>query len=220
MECPNRWTRVTLIPMLLLIGWSGCTDPGKPLTAGVPTVTNAASSAPQVTFQDARKDVAGSAEIAEPIGAESRQETGEPISVSRRPEPIYDSSTPGRLLIANAVKQAQRDHKRVLIEWGFNTCGWCVRLHDTFKNDPLVQPLIAEKFVLVLVDSTANGALLREYGGRDRQYSFPHLTILDDQGKVLTNQNTEPLEKGSAHDPMVVAQFLMKWSAPKAAGSD
>lgn len=118
-------------------------------------------------------------------------------------------------MIAKAVRQAQRDHKRVLIEWGFNTCSWCVWLHHTFKNDPLVQPIVHEEFVLVLVDSTSNGELLREYGGQDRQYSFPHLTVLDENGRVLTNQNTEPLEKGKGHDPEVVADFLKKWSLEK-----
>lgn len=130
-------------------------------------------------------------------------------------EPIYETQTPGVDLIKNAIRKAQRDHKRVLIEWGFNSCIWCVRLHEVFKKDAQVQPLVYEEYVLVLVDSTTNGELLREYGGQDRRYSFPHLTILDETGKVITNQNTEPLEKGDGHDPKVVAEFLTKWAAPK-----
>ncbi len=46
------------------------------------------------------------------------------------------------------------------------------------------------------MDSGPNKTLMLEYGGKDRQYSFPHLTVLDEQGKVLTNQERGSLEEG------------------------
>jgi thioredoxin-related protein len=214
MARPVAWCRCAMIPVLIILGGMiGCADSGKPSPPGSETGTTA-SSAPSVVPSTYEKVEATDTVTAakEPIG-ESPQQAAEQTKPKR--EPIYDTQTPGRELIDKAIKQAQRDHKRVLIEWGFNTCIWCVRLHDTFKKDALVQPLIHEEFVLVLIDSTENGELMREYGGKDRRYSFPHLTVLDAQGEMLTNQNTEPLEKGSAHDPQVVAEFLTKWSAPK-----
>jgi thiol-disulfide isomerase/thioredoxin len=42
----------------------------------------------------------------------------------------------------------------------------------------------------------------------------PYLTILDADGKVVLNQATGPLEKGSAHDPAMVLEVLSKWVAP------
>lgn len=207
--------RTKMFSTLLLCCLVGCADSTKPTQSGPgvgPAGGSVSSASPSAT---ANEEPTGSVTVAKEATEDVLLATTEPIPPKPQREPIYDSKMLGKELIDKAVKQAQRDHKRVLIEWGFNTCSWCVRLHDTFKKDPLVQPLIAEEFVLVLVDSTANDALLREYGGKDRQYSFPHLTVLDDQGEVLTNQNTEPLEKGSAHDPKVVAEFLTKWSAPK-----
>lgn len=207
--------RTKIVSSLLLCCLVGCADSTKATQSGSAAVpSGGAVSSAQQTAKAIEEPIRSVTVAKEPAGDVSLGTT-EPISPKPQREPIYDSKTPGKELIAKAVKQAQRDHKRVMIEWGFNTCSWCVRLHDTFKKDPLVQPLIAEEFVLVLVDSTANGALLREYGGKDRQYSFPHLTLLDDKGEVLTNQNTEPLEKDSGHDPKVVAEFLTKWSAPK-----
>ncbi|MDB5348411.1 MAG: dsbH 2 [Schlesneria sp.] len=206
--------RKAMIPVLIILGGMiGCADSGKPSPPGSATGTTTSSSAPSVgpsTY--AKVETTDTVTTAKEPTGDSPQQAAEQ---KPKREPIYDTQTPGRELIDKAIKQAQRDHKRVLIEWGFNTCIWCVRLHDTFKKDALVQPLIHEEFVLVLVDSTENGELMREYGGKDRQYSFPHLTVLDDHGEVLTNQNTEPLEKGSAHDPKVVAEFLTKWAAPK-----
>ncbi len=128
---------------------------------------------------------------------------------------IYQTDISGKDLIAAAVRKAQRDHKHILIEWGGNWCGWCHRLHDVFLKDEVVRPIVFEEFELVLIDSNTNQELLREYGGKDRQFSYPHLTILDAEGKVLTNQNTEPLEEGRGHSSKVVAEFLSKWKPGK-----
>lgn len=130
-------------------------------------------------------------------------------------EPIYDTETSGEELIAVALRRAQRDHKHVLVEWGGNWCGWCYKLHDVFANNKDVQPIVYEEYELVLIDSNSNQDLMREYGGQDRQFSYPHLTVLDATGQVLTNQNTEPLEEGPAHNPQVVAEFLRKWTPEK-----
>jgi hypothetical protein len=135
-------------------------------------------------------------------------------STTRRPG-IYDSTIPPDRLIAQAVEQAKQGHKRVLIEWGFNSCVWCVRLHETFHNDALVHPILEQNYILVLIDGPANLELLQHYGGKDRNYSYPHLTVLDESGEVVTNQNTEPLEEGKGHSPQAVADFLTKWQPSK-----
>ena len=130
-------------------------------------------------------------------------------------EPIYVEEANGKELIAAALKKAQRDHKHVLIEWGGNWCGWCYKLHDVFHNDTDVRPIVHEEFELVLIDSGKNEDLMREYGGQEHQYSFPHLTVLDEQGAVLTNQETGSLEEGPKHDPKLVSQFLRTWIPEK-----
>jgi thiol-disulfide isomerase/thioredoxin len=104
----------------------------------------------------------------------------------------------------------------VLIEWGGNWCGWCYKLHDVFHNDELVHPIVAEEYELVLVDSRSNDELMRGYGGNDTQFAYPHLTVLDAQGKVLANQETGSLEIGPKHDPQKVASFLKQWQPEKA----
>lgn len=130
-------------------------------------------------------------------------------------EPIYIEESNGKELIAAALKRAQRDHKHVLIEWGGNWCGWCYKLHDVFHKDSTVHPIIHEEYELVLIDQGKNKELMLEYGGADRQYSFPHLTVLDAGGAVLTNQETGSLEIGPKHDPKLVAEFLQKWMPEK-----
>jgi len=132
-------------------------------------------------------------------------------STKAKRDPIYLEEANGKELIAAALQKAKQDHKHVLIEWGGNWCGWCYKLHDVFHHDETVHPIVAEQFELVLIDNRENRDLMLEYGGKDRQYSFPHLTILDWDGRVLVNQETGSLEDGPRHDPKLVSDFLAKW---------
>ena len=67
----------------------------------------------------------------------------------------------------------------------------------------------------MLIDQGKNLDLMHEYGGKDRQYSYPHLTILDWDGKVLTNEKTDPLEEGARHSPQLVSTLLKAWTPAK-----
>lgn len=145
--------------------------------------------------------------------AESTNAEKPPAKPKRNP--IYDEKANAQELIAKAVGRAKRDHKQVLIEWGGNWCGWCHLLHDTFTKVPAVAKIVYEEYELVLIDSNSNQELLKEYAGKHQVRGFPHLTVLDAEGKVLTNQDTEPLEKGKGHDPEAVTKFLSEWTLPK-----
>lgn len=125
---------------------------------------------------------------------------------------IYDPLANGEELIAKALERARLRDTHVLIEWGGNWCGWCHKLHHEFNQNELIQPLVAEEFELVLIDAGENQELLKKYGGEDADFAYPHLTVLNADGKVLTNQETGSLEIGPRHDPEKVAAFLKKWS--------
>jgi thioredoxin-related protein len=128
---------------------------------------------------------------------------------------IYDETANAQELIAKAVRQAKRDHKHVLIEWGGNWCGWCHLLHDCFTKVPEVSKIVHEEYVLVLIDSNSNSDLMKQYAQDHPIAGFPHLTVLNEEGTVLKNQDTEPLEKGKGHDPERVVTFLSEYMAPK-----
>lgn len=177
-------------------------------TSDASPVTDAAAS-PAEPMPVASQPVPASAP------AEAAAAPDAPKTTKAAREPIYIEESNGKELIAAALKRAQRDHKHVLIEWGGNWCGWCYKLHDVFHKDAVVHPIIHEEYELVLIDQGKNKELMLEYGGADRQYSFPHLTVLDASGAVLTNQETGSLEIGPKHDPKLVAEFLQKWMPEK-----
>jgi hypothetical protein len=94
-------------------------------------------------------------------------------------------------------------------------CGWCYLLHDVVtQNEPLAA-IAKNGFVLVLVDIDTNQQLFHQYVPKDAQRGFPHLTVLDADGKVLKNQETDALEDGPKYDLGKVRAFLAHWSPPR-----
>jgi thioredoxin-related protein len=182
-----------------------------------PATTTVEIQTPQLSAATIPENVTSATAPENAVVATPTEDSAQVVPSPSKPkrEPIYVEEANGKELIAAALRKAQRDHKHVLIEWGGNWCGWCYKLHDVFHNDTDVRPIVHEEFELVLIDSGKNKDLMLEYGGKDREYSFPHLTVLDEQGAVLTNQETGSLEEGPKHDPKLVSQFLRTWIPEK-----
>ncbi len=132
---------------------------------------------------------------------------------AQRP-PVYDEQADAGKDIAAALARAQKDNKRVLIQWGANWCGWCKLLHDTFTSDAEVKKELLYEYEVVYVDvgkMDKNMELAARYGAELK--GIPFLTVLDGGGQVLANQETGSLEQGKAHDPKKVLAFLSQHRA-------
>jgi thiol:disulfide interchange protein len=132
---------------------------------------------------------------------------------------IYDVKADAHQQITEALAKAKPGHKRVLLKFGANWCGWCHRLHRLFEKDPQIAALLKEKYVVVLVDVDQghNADVVKEYGNPTR-LGLPVLVVLDEDGKMLTTQDTGKLEEGDHHSPEKVLAFLKEWQ-PKAAAA-
>ena len=138
--------------------------------------------------------------------------------------PLYDTQADARSQVAAAVARAGRDNTRVLVMFGFNSCGWCHKLHALFKSDPKVRKVLGDEYALVMVDTSAPRAdeLLDECKAAlspdelKKGVGYPFLAVLDASGKVVTAQRTDPLEEGDHHEPKRVHDFLAKWVATPA----
>ena len=128
---------------------------------------------------------------------------------------IYDENADARKQIAASLANAKRENRRVLIQWGANWCPWCHILHDFFDKNKDVKRKLQYEYDVVLVDigrMNKNIDLAKEYGAELK--GVPYLTVLGADGKPLANQETGVLEKGPAHDPKKVMDFLTKHQAP------
>jgi thioredoxin-related protein len=165
------------------------------------------------------RSIAAALLLAIPAVATAQEPRGEAKKATR--PSIYDAKADALEQVKAATALARRDARRVLVMFGGDWCGWCHKLHGLFASDRSIRELLAEEYVLVMVDTKAPNAdaLLAECRGDLEGVGYPFLAVLDGQGKVVTRQKTDPLEEGDHHDPARVKSFLEKWAAPRVAAS-
>jgi thiol-disulfide isomerase/thioredoxin len=129
-------------------------------------------------------------------------------------KPVYDEKADAKVQLETALAAAKKENRRVLIQWGGNWCSWCVLLHDRFKSDPELAKKLHYEYDVVFIDIGKNDKNLdlAEKYSADLKKGVPYLTVLDADGKVLTNQPTDPFETKDGdkkgHDPKKLLEFL------------
>lgn len=118
--------------------------------------------------------------------------------------------------ISNAIAKATRENKRIILDVGGEWCGWCHKLDEFFATNADAKKLLKEHYVVVKVNfspENKNEAFLSKY---PTIKGYPHLFVLEKDGKFLHSQDTGELETGPAHDAAKVIPFLRRWVLPKA----
>ncbi len=129
---------------------------------------------------------------------------------------IYDESAEGSKQIADALIQARKEHKQVLLQFGANWCGWCHKLHKLFETNKDIAKELEEGYVVVLID--VNGEHNKDVDtkyGQPTRFGLPSIVVLDADGQQLTAQDTGKLEEGDHHSPDKVMAFLKKCGPKK-----
>ena len=125
--------------------------------------------------------------------------------------PKFDPKRDAAKDIADAIKLAQKTKKRILLDVGGEWCGWCHKLDKFFIENKEAANILKERYILVKVNyspENKNEAVLSKYPAIK---GYPHLFVLDKDGKLLHSQDTGLLETGDHHDPDKVIPFLKKW---------
>jgi thioredoxin-related protein len=126
----------------------------------------------------------------------------------------YDPKRDAAHDIQDAIAEAQRNHKRILLEVGGLWCSWCHTLDNFFATHTDLLALRDRSFVTVKInfsEENENKEVLSRYGPVE---SYPHIFILDSEGKLLLSQDTGVLESGKSYDLEKLTSFLKQWSPP------
>ena len=132
------------------------------------------------------------------------------------PKPaVYDEKADANVDVAAAIARAKKENKRVLVQWGGNWCGWCIKLHDTCRKDAKLSRKLMYEYEVVHVDiGNANKHLeLVKSLGATLEQGVPYLTILDSDGKPIAQSETGRFEKDGAHDPAALLEFFTQHEA-------
>jgi thioredoxin-related protein len=125
----------------------------------------------------------------------------------------YDPTRDPAADLAATVKAAQAGQKRILLQVGGDWCSWCRRLDNFIAIHPAVARVLAEDFIIQKVnysEENQNAEFLAQYPKID---GYPHLYVLDSDGKLLHSQSTSPLEAGESYSEPTVLIYLRSWTS-------
>ena len=126
----------------------------------------------------------------------------------------YDPARDANKDILDAVREANRTGKRVLLDVGGEWCVWCHRMDSFIEQNGVLVSLLEKNYVVVKINvdpANRNEAVLSRY---PKIPGYPHLFVLDMNGELLRSQDTSDLESGKSYDLNRFRSFLEKW-APK-----
>src|SRR5262245_22441078 len=170
-SCGNSTTSPKAAPSLANSKFHGMDEQGSEKNTRVPTSGESAQSPPE----DASAQAPPSDATPSLVEVESPPEAKE-----TERKPIYDTSADAGAVIADALRAAQQDNRRVLLMFGGNWCGWCYKLHDLFEKDREIATLVRNEYILVTVDigrMDKNMDLVNGYGAELTKHGVPFLTV-------------------------------------------
>jgi thiol:disulfide interchange protein len=111
-----------------------------------------------------------------------------------------------------ALAIARATGRRVLVDVGGEWCTWCHIFDRFFTANADLKRLRDNWYVLLKVNwspQNTNAALLKRW---PKVAGYPHLFVLDSDGRLLHSQDTEVLESGDSYDAAAMRAFLVRWA--------
>ena len=129
------------------------------------------------------------------------------------PLPVkFDPARDAARDLETALRMARATRRRVLVEVGGEWCSWCHIMDRFFAANSALKRMRDANFILLKVNfsqENPNQAFLARW---PKVAGYPHLFVLDVDGRVLQSQDTSALEDGKGYDPIAFRRFLVEWS--------
>src|SRR5512132_2035942 len=126
----------------------------------------------------------------------------------------FDPSRNAAADVAHAIALARAQGKRVIVDVGGEWCTWCHIMDRFIAAHDDVRSLLDAHYVWVKVNyskQNPNEALLARW---PKVAGYPHLFVLDADGRLLHSQDTGRLESGSGYDRRKFLAMLGRWAPP------
>jgi thiol:disulfide interchange protein len=119
--------------------------------------------------------------------------------------------------VAAAAAAAKEQGKRVLVDVGGEWCVWCHLMDDFFAANADVRAVLDANYVMVKVNWSPQNKNEAFLGTLPPIKGYPHLFVLDGDGKLVHSQETGVLEQGRGYDKARFLAFLRKYAPPRSA---
>ena len=114
--------------------------------------------------------------------------------------------------LAVATAEARKSNKNILVEVGGEWCSWCHIMDRFFREHPDLATLRDRNYALMKVSMSQenpNRAFLSRF---PRIHGYPHIFILDANGKLIQSQPTNELEDGRSYNAKRFKEFLERFA--------
>jgi thiol:disulfide interchange protein len=135
-------------------------------------------------------------------------------AMAQETKKLYDPSLDGMKQIKEAIAEAGKQNKHVLIQYGGNWCPWCIRFHEFCKSDTSIMKIISDNYIPVKLnyDPTNKNLPSNEFLGNPIRFGFPVFIIIDGKGRVVHIQDSGLLEEGKGYSKEKVLGFFSNWT--------
>src|SRR5215471_16264550 len=149
------------------------------------------------------------------VRAQAAKALPQPAPAERRN--IYPDNVDAKAEIAEALANAKKTHRRVLLIFGGN---WCYDCHvlDAAFHSPEIAPTLNRNYIVVHVDIgeyNRNLDIAKRYEV-PLERGVPAAAVLDSDGKLLVSQKNQEFEKARSMAPEDILAFLNRWKPPAA----
>ena len=114
--------------------------------------------------------------------------------------------------LADARAEAKKTGKNIFVEVGGEWCTWCHILDRFFDEHPNLEVLRDRNYVPMKVcmsPENPNRAFLSRF---PYIHGYPHIFILDDEGKLIRSQPTNVLEDGRSYNAKRFQELLEQFA--------
>ena len=137
------------------------------------------------------------------------------IQTTQSPQTAIEQND-GHKLVADALVVAQRDRKRVLLQFTTRYCTWCHILKKLLETDQSLKEELDKDYQYVLIDITGgnNTDVDAQYGDNPTM-ELPLIVVLDSDGKRLARFGHGIVEGDPKHyhiNPKTMLDFLSEWT--------
>lgn len=135
-----------------------------------------------------------------------------------RPDSIYtrvtkfDPTRDANKDLNNAIKEANKSERRIILDVGGEWCIWCHRLDKFIESNDDIKTYLEKNFIVLKINyskENRNKEFLSHY---PEIPGYPHFFILEKNGDLIHSQNTGELEQDKSYSREKMKAFLKRWT--------
>ncbi len=136
----------------------------------------------------------------------------------KSPKLVRDKFDPARSSAADlkvGIGRAQREHKRIMLDVGGEWCSWCRLMDNYFIKNPKLMKILDRNFVWIKINMSEENENKEFLSAYPEIPGYPHIYVLETDGKFLFSKSTSELEQGKSYNLMRFTRFLNEWVPAK-----